>query len=56
MLEIKEFEPRHGWIKENKIRKFKQKLLEIAIIVSACLILLFAFAFVDYIENYLGVH
>lgn len=56
MFEIKEFEPKRGWIKENEIRRFKQKLLETAIIVGACFILLLAFAFVDYIENCLGVH
>lgn len=50
-MNINEYIPKGGWIKENKRRALKRKIVNYALSVAGCLVLLSAFAFVGYIEN-----
>lgn len=50
-MNINEYIPNGGWIKENNRRALKRKIVEFVLSIGGCLVLLSAFAFVGYIEN-----
>lgn len=50
-MDINEYIPKGGWIKENKRRALKRRLCRFVCVALACALLVASYAFVGFVER-----